>query len=259
MKMLQQVSRSLITVLLIGSLVTLQGCFNHIPHNIPPEPPSEEVRKQLRLVKVEPIEVKPDHLDTVYEKLKRGAPIGSPPPILAPIFLGAAIAVLAGVAANELLTGGTERDTARMEAEAIQKTLEQAPSALKRSLIEDILQNARESAGQQLLGPNYEARTGADSIVKIDQLEFGLLETSGFIPLFTSYAAMRLRVVDATTTGTLYLDHVEHLGRTMNPHAWGTNDAEQLRSELSLVSRQLAEKIVDTLFLRYRLKEPRTN
>jgi hypothetical protein len=175
------------------------------------------------------------------------------------ICMGALIIPAAVVFAVGELAGEKTADTAQEEA-AIKKAFEQA--LIQHTLPDDIVRTARDSAGQLIQVFDSKAERDADTILKIESVAHGLIgggsrheempKTKGLI----FYMTARVRLIQQATEKELYSRQIEHLGRTMPLADWGANDAQRLREEFGLASRELAEKIVDTVFLLYRFTGP---
>ena len=169
------------------------------------------------------------------------------------ICLGVVIVpAMVGLAAGEL--AGEKTANTEQEEAAIKKAFEQP--FIQHTLRNDIVRTARDSAGQLVQVFDSKTQGDADTILKIESVTRGLIggvsERKGLI----FYMAARVRLIQQVTMKELYAGQFEYLGKTMPLADWGTNNAQRLHEQLDLASRELAEKIVDTLFLLYRFTEP---
>jgi len=154
------------------------------------------------------------------------------------------------------LAGETTANTEQEEA-AIEKAFEQP--FVQHTLRGDIVRTARDSVGQHIQVFDSTAQGNADTILKIESVTRGLIggtrlyhERKGLI----FYMAARVRLIQQVTKKELYAGQIEYLGKTMPLADWGANNAQRLHEQFDLASRELAEKIVDTLFLLYRFTSP---
>jgi hypothetical protein len=169
------------------------------------------------------------------------------------ICVGAVIVpAMVGLAAGELARENTEQEEA-----AITKAFGQP--FVQDTLRDDIVRTARDSAGQLIHVFDSQVQGDADTILKIESGARGLIggnlgfpERKGLI----FYMTVRVRLIQQVTKKELYAGQIEYLGRTMPLTDWGANDAQRLREQFDLASHELAEKIVDTIFLLYRFTEP---
>jgi hypothetical protein len=169
--------------------------------------------------------------------------------------LGAIIVPAMVVLAADALDGESMANTKQEEA-AIKKAFEQP--FIQHTLRDDIVRSARDSAGQLIQVFDSNTQGDVDTILKIESVTRGLI--SGVLgyprkgPIF--YMTARVRLIQQVTKKELYVGQIEYLGRTMPLADWGANDAQRLREQFDLASREMAEKIVDSIFLLYRFTEP---
>jgi hypothetical protein len=216
-----RVSSALKLIPLSLCLIGLVGCFAHVPHNVLPSPPSEEVRRQLGRVALEVSGVTPSDVssDSVVERLqqKSGGASGS--------FL------IDHCGPNKLCMG-----------------------ALEATLRDDIVRTARDSAGQPIQMFDSTAQGDADTLLKIENIEFVLL--GGIHPNLskglTFYMTACVRLIQQATNRELYAGQIEYLGRTLPLADWDNYAPQSILDEFELASHELAEKVVDTVFLLYR-------
>lgn len=247
------------TLLLVSLLIGFAGCSAYAPHNVLPSPPSEEVRRQLGRIWMDVSVITPNDrsTDTLLKRLNREQRVPLPPCGQSIICLGVVLVAQGVALAVNTLADEKTADTAQEEA-AIERAFGQP--LIQRTLPDDIVRTARDSAGQLVQTFDSTAQQ-ADTILTIDNVERGLIggtrlgeipQTKGLI----YYMTARVRLIQQATKKELYAGQIEHLGSTMPLADWGANDAQRLREEFELASHELAEKVVDTLFLLYRFIGP---
>ena len=91
--------------------------------------------------------------------------------------------------------------------------------------------------------------TGVDSILELKVEEMGLSGKKGGDPELFLYLSVTYRIFDTARGTHLYENQVTHRSPTWRFTKWGARNAKLLREQLNVSAHQVAQAIVDQVFL----------
>ncbi len=257
----------IVLALLVGALIAHVGCARTADLSGPslPRPPSEDLRSRLGEVRVTAGSSDPAWVFTAPAKgavsgALRGAGLGAAGTIgvglatlnpygaaagivLAP--LGAVVGAVAGAASAEPAARVEEKETA----------LKKAMEELKfQKVISDCVATAlREQIGQAAVAAA--PAESASTILEVTVEKFGLDGPWRINPPLTFVMSEHTRLIRVSDDAGLYSHLLTYRGRTRPLDDWVAEGSAKLREEAGRACRDLAERLVDEVFLLYLLSE----
>lgn len=271
-------SNKLIVVCLILPLIIGQsGCAVPKPYALPP-PLSEAVREKLGTIGIVSADFTPKAEickpmgkgagaatgagEGAAEMILGGASTGDPFGLL----LGV---VLAPVGATVGAVAGTVKGVPAKQRKKAEDAINKAVSELKiqSSMRDCVLRVAQHQTqyhfvlldvkGSKTAGSKADYRIlknkGVDTVLEITVSDFGLWAASGINPPLVFFMKMQARLIRTMDCSLLYKQNLEYRSAKFLYTEWAANDAKLLREEFDRCYLDLAEKLVEQVFMVYNL------
>jgi hypothetical protein len=260
--------RSSAVVLVAAVVVPHSGCATAVDPSLAdprrqhlPPPPSEGLRSQLGTV-----ELTGNHMQTALvfttpakgagEGAARGAGLGAVGSIGVGAELGRGEGLFLGilVAPVAALVGAVAGAISAESAAKIEQQEKTFRVALEELRVAEVLSGHvadRLRERPSTPGGRVGSEGGTSTILEVVVEKVGLLGSAGIKPPLTFVLTERTRLIRASDGTELYGHWLTYRGRTRSLDAWLSEDAAMLREEAARACRELAERIVDEVFLLY--------